>query len=67
MEPFSVKMRVPAAGLWVGRSVWGAAGTSGRQYASAAGFAAGAVADVDVDVSGRTLPVAYAAAGAEPG
>lgn len=60
-----MKMRVPAAGPWVGRSVWGAAGTNGRQDASAAGSAAGAVADVDV--SGRTLPVAYAAAGAEPG
>lgn len=65
MESYCVKMRVPAAGPWVGRSVWGAAGTNGRQDASAAGSAAGAVADVDV--SGRTLPVAYAAVGAEPG
>lgn len=66
MEPYYVKIRVPAAGPWVGQSaVWGAAGINGRQDASAAGSAGGAVADVDV--SGRTLPAAYAAAGAEPG
>lgn len=58
-------MQVPAAGPWMGRSVWDAAGTNGRQDASAAGSAAGAVADADV--SGRMLPVAYVAAGAGPG
>lgn len=65
MELYYVKMWVPAAGPWVDRSVQGADGTNGRPDAFAAGSAAGAVADVDV--SGQTLPVAYAAAGAEPG
>lgn len=55
----------------MGHPVWGAAGTTGRQCASAAGSAAGAVAvavvDADVDVSERTLPAAYAAAEAVPG
>lgn len=64
-----MKVCVPAAGLWVGRAVWDVAGTTGRRYASAAaGSAAGAGAGVGaVDVSGRTLPAACAAAGAAPG
>lgn len=60
-------MWAPAAGPWVGRSVWGAAGTNGRKDASAAGSAAGAGAGAGVGASGRTLLVAYAAAEAEPG
>lgn len=70
MTPYSVKDCVPAAGPWVGRTVWGAAGTTGRRYASAAGSAAagaGAGAVGDVDVSGSMLPAACAASGAAPG
>lgn len=71
MTPYSVKDCVPAAGPWLGRAVWGAAGTTVRRYASAAGSAAaagaGAGAVGDVDVSGSMLPAACAAAGAAPG
>lgn len=59
---------LPAVEPWVGRPVWGAAGTFGRQFASVVGSAAGAAAVVAAAVSaGRRPPAAYAAAGAGPG